>query len=98
MFKVSDIVRVKPKEFFVNHPKYNGVKVNFESSFVEDMFQYCNEKFIISKAWFSGRDYNYNCYRVKKNMNDDDYDENCFTWNDWMFEKIDKQLDLFEEN
>lgn len=82
--KVGDTVKVKSKEFFINHPNYDEEEnvVNCGYYFSNEMFDLCGRKDKISFIQGDLITLEYLTYN----------------WNDWMLEKIDKQLELFEEN
>lgn len=84
VFKIGEKVRVKPASFFLNHPKYNEThKEIYEGQcFVSDMFDYCGMEFVI-------REIRENSKGIVIII------DNSWSWNDWMFEKINKQLELF---
>lgn len=91
MFKVGDIVKVKPKEFFLNHPNYDEEKgiVDLGFTFSRCMFEYCESRGRIKTIYNGIKQYGYCIYILE---------DNHFNWNDWMFEKVNKQLELFGEN
>jgi len=99
MFKVGDKVRVKNKLFFIQHPEYREEDnmVGCLATFINEMFEFCGKEFFIKEIKdnkYSGY-YEDLDYVLKKNHLNDNIEDYWF--NEYMFEKANKQLDLFED-
>ncbi len=84
-FKIGDKVKVKNKSFFLNHPKADnegGFSIPIPPGFINEMLEYCGKTFFISSVGTK-------TYTLK-NIG--------WSWGDWMLEKTNLQLELFENH
>lgn len=87
MLKKGTKVRIKDAETLMYENNVNILdRIDIEDVFVPDMWHYCGQEATIIEARATGR--HYMTYRLKF---DGKKHTDCYSWNEYMFEEIDKE-------